>query len=109
MSKNSPAPELYLVGLLTDTNCNHRKPTFNKSASQLIEFVGNRAEVLGILDTGHLGHALVNITDPSLVDELEEQDFVQRIAGSFKDISPLRDVRLQPVDNEQKFGVELTL
>lgn len=110
MSKKTRAPEIHMVGLVPDSDGNYLAPNFKESARQLVAFIQGRGEFLGMLDTQGLNHALVNVTDPTLVDELREQSFVERVplAGSEKDIGPFRNVQTHKVD-EEKIGAELTL
>ncbi|MBP7721503.1 MAG: hypothetical protein KA155_03100 [Alphaproteobacteria bacterium] len=108
MSKKTPSPEMYMIGLVPDADGNFAAPNFRKSAQELVAFIQGRGEFLGILDGQQLNYALVNIIDHSLVEGLHQQSFVARVAGLDKDIGPLRKVSFHPVD-EEKIGAELTI
>lgn len=110
MSKNGHAPEIHMIGLVTDTNGSYIAPTFRKSTQDLVAFIQGRGEFLGMLDGQQPNYALVNIIDPGLVDDLHEQSFVERapLASSHKDMGPFREATFHPV-NEEKIGAEFTL
>jgi hypothetical protein len=110
MSKNGHAPEIHMIGLVPDADGRYLAPNFKKSTGELVAFIQGRGEFLGMLDGQKLDYALVNITDPGLVADLEKQDFIARVPfpGMHKDMGPFRDSFIYPID-EEKIGVELTL